>query len=95
MTIDPTVIAELCRKHGITRLHAFGSYARGDFREGSDLDLLVEFDRALGLIEFTGVALDFEDRLGMPVDLVTEGGLTPRVRARILPDLRPLYDRAA
>jgi predicted nucleotidyltransferase len=55
----------------------------------------VEFDHPLGLIEFTGVALDFEDRLGMPVDLVTEGGLTPRVRARILPDLRPLYDRAA
>ena len=75
------LLPELSERYGVRSLAVFGSYARGEERGGSDLDLLVEFDRTPGLLGFSAVAYHIEDALGLPVDLAT--------RAMIGPDLAP------
>jgi len=77
------VQAEL-REQGVRSLAVFGSVARDDFSNGSDLDLLVEFDRPIGLFEFIRLKLFLERKTGCQVDLVTSDALRPGMRERIL-----------
>ena len=61
----------------------FGSYARGEQREGSDLDLLIELGDDIDLIGYAGLQIELSDALGVPVDLVE--------REALRPDLPPMY----
>lgn len=69
---------------GVKTLAVFGSVARGDFSMESDLDLLVEFDRPVGLFDFIRLKNDLEGYTGCDVDLVTPDALHPKLRDRIL-----------
>jgi hypothetical protein len=69
--------------YGVARLSVFGSVARDEAREGSDIDLLVEFNRAVGLFEFVRLKRALGEVVGHPVDLVTPGALKPQLRHRI------------
>jgi predicted nucleotidyltransferase len=82
------------RARGITRLQMFGSRARGDNREDSDLDLLIEVDpsRNLSLFEITGMHLDLTETLGIPTYLIEGEGLKSRFRRRIDDDLVPVFN---
>jgi predicted nucleotidyltransferase len=62
----------------------FGSVARGESREGSDVDILVEVGPDLSLLGFAGLKQDLEDALGRPVDLVEYSTIKPLLRDRIL-----------
>jgi len=62
-------------KFGVRSIAVFGSYARGDERRSSDIDLLVEFSRPVGLFEFARLKFYLEKRLGREVDLVTPEAL--------------------
>ncbi|MFN0160839.1 MAG: nucleotidyltransferase family protein [Burkholderiales bacterium] len=74
----------LARKRGIDRMRVFGSMARGDATESSDVDLLVSLPaKGIGLA-LGGLVADIQDLLGRRVDLVTEGGLHPLIRQRIV-----------
>jgi predicted nucleotidyltransferase len=64
--------------------------ARGDDVEGSDLDLLVDPTEETSLFDLAGLALELERLLGVPVDLVTPGGLPPRLAPEVARDTRPL-----
>lgn len=66
----------LKKKYPIERLALFGSYARGDQREGSDIDILVEFNGDIGW-EFFDLADELEKILGHRVDLVSRKGIKP------------------
>ncbi|MBF0134452.1 MAG: nucleotidyltransferase family protein [Magnetococcales bacterium] len=77
----------LRQEFGIIRLSLFGSMARDDAREGSDVDLLVAFDGPATSARYFGAQFYLEDLLGCPVDLVTEKGLRP--------ELRPFIEREA
>jgi uncharacterized protein len=68
----------------------FGSVARGEAGEGSDIDLLVEFESGQSLLDHAALMLDLEDLLGRKVDIVTEKGLYWLLRRRILKEARPL-----
>jgi hypothetical protein len=70
-------------EQGIARVRLFGSYARGDATAESDVDLLVELSRPLGL-DFFGIEIDLAERLGVKVDLLTEGFIHPLIRERVL-----------
>ncbi len=72
--------AELRERFGVEALYLFGSSARGEAGEGSDVDLLVRFSRPPGFLGYMGLKLFLEDLLGRPVDLVMEHTLRPEVR---------------
>jgi predicted nucleotidyltransferase len=82
-------LLEVLRRHGVTNPEIFGSAARGDDDEGSDVDLLVDF-RGTDIIDIIGIKRELEDVLGVPVDLVPRNGLKERVRSRAAKDLLPL-----
>jgi uncharacterized protein len=69
---------------GIRSLFVFGSVARGDAADGSDIDLLVEFDRPVGLFHFVRVRDFLSRELGTAVDLVTRDALRGDVRENVL-----------
>jgi predicted nucleotidyltransferase len=73
------------RERGIKALYLFGSTARDEAGEASDLDLLYEYDpsRKFSLFDQAGAMLELSDELGTKVDLVSRVGLRPRLRARI------------
>jgi predicted nucleotidyltransferase len=70
--------------HGVKSLSVFGSLARGESTAESDIDMLVEFDRSVGLFEFIRLKLYLEELTGRQVDLVTTDALRPAMRANIL-----------
>lgn len=74
---------ELERMH-IARVAVFGSTARDEATEGSDIDLLVEFSETPGLFEFVDIKWKLEDLLGIPVDIATPDALHALVRDRVL-----------
>lgn len=77
----------LREKYRIASLAVFGSMARGDDREGSDVDVLVTFEGESDFNRFMGLKLDLEDLLLRRVDLATPCMIRPAMRARITEDL--------
>jgi predicted nucleotidyltransferase len=77
----------LRRRYGLRALAIFGSMARGDDREGSDVDILATFEGRPTFDAFMGLKLELEDLLGRPVDLGTPETLRPELRARVERDL--------
>ena len=75
---------------GITRSSIFGSYVRGEQREDSDIDLLVEFPDGLSLFDVAEIKYKLEDALGKKVDLVDFNRIKPRLKSYILSEQMPL-----
>ena len=78
---------ELNHKYHVKGVGIFGSYLRGEQKETSDVDILVEFDRPIGLIEFVRLKNHLSDVLGVNVDLVMKKALKPRIGRRILSEV--------
>lgn len=89
-TAEKEKIVEICRRNDIEFCAVFGSFARGDATDESDIDLLVRFSRPKG-IDWLDAAFEIEDTLGKKVDLVTESSLHPLIRESVLADLQILY----
>lgn len=77
-------LPELQNRFYVSRIGIFGSSARGDERESSDIDILVEFSETVDLFQFIDLKLYLEMLLGRKVDLVTENALKPRIKDKIL-----------
>ena len=77
----------LRERYGVKSFGLFGSYVRGEEREGSDLDLLVEFTDAPDLFEFVALGRELSELLGVTVDLVMKRALKPRIGERILEEV--------
>ena len=77
----------LHKTYGIKSLGLFGSYARGEEREGSDLDLLVEFNLVPDLFEFVALQRHLSELLGVKVDLVMKRALKPYIGERIIQEV--------
>jgi predicted nucleotidyltransferase len=95
LEVDGTALGELCRRHGVRRLSVFGSRARGDAGPGSDVDVLVEFEkgRLVGL-RFISLQDELTELFGRRVDLCTRGFLSPHFRERVVLEAVPLYEAA-
>jgi hypothetical protein len=80
---------ELAEKYGVAEIGVFGSVVRGEARDDSDVDILVEFNRPVGLLQFMDLEFYLEDQLGVPkVDLVTKAGLKPFIGRIILQEVQ-------
>lgn len=77
-------------RHGASNIRIFGSLARGDADDKSDVDFLVDLERGRSLLDLGGLLMDLQNLLGRPVDVVTEKGLRPRIRDRVLQEARPI-----
>lgn len=83
-------VLRIAARHGASAVRVFGSVARGEADDASDIDFLVELAPGRSLFDLGALQADLEDLLGRRVDVVTERGLRPRVRAQVLRDLVPL-----
>lgn len=75
---------ELELKYGVKEIGIFGSYVKEEQKETSDVDILVEFEKPVGLLEFVGFKNYLSDILGVNVDLVMRRALKPNIGKRIL-----------
>jgi predicted nucleotidyltransferase len=83
-------ISRLCARYGARNPRVFGSTARGQADEQSDLDFLVEMEPGRSLFDLGGLQYALEQLLGCPVDVVTERALKARIRDRVLREAVPL-----
>jgi len=83
-------LPELRERYGVRTLGIFGSYVRGQQRKRSDLDVLVEFDRAPSLFGFIDLRDYLTNLLGVKVDLVMKSALKPAIGQRILAEVVPV-----
>ena len=83
-------IIQTAENRHVHNVRVFGSVARGDDVESSDVDLLVELDDGVGLFDLIGLARELAELLGVDVDVVPDDALKPRMRERVLHEAVPL-----
>ena len=87
-----SIVGNLARQYGAERVYLFGSYARGDATEQSDVDLRIDKGCIRGL-QFACLLGDLEDALGKKVDLISSAGMDKEFRNAIAPEEVLLYER--
>lgn len=78
---------ELTRDYNVREIGVFGSYSQGKQRKSSDIDILVQFNKSIGLLKFLELEEYMSNLLGTKVDLVTKGALKPYIGESILKDV--------
>ena len=87
-------ILAIAARHGARNVRVFGSVARGEADEESDLDLLVDMEPGRSLLDMGALLMELRELLGVPVDVVTEKGMHDRMRQRVLSEAVVLEDIA-
>ena len=88
-------IAEYFKTQPVLKAWLFGSFARGEETENSDVDILVRFDRTtthIGLFTYGRIHRELEEKLGRKVDLVEEGTLRPAIQKAANRDIKMIYE---
>ena len=95
-TVIIPIIQQYLATQPVVKAWLFGSYSRGEEREGSDVDILISVDKSahVGLFKLSGMLLDIQDRLNRKVDLVTDSGLMDFARNSVDRDKVLIYERA-
>jgi predicted nucleotidyltransferase len=83
-------IIAIAKRYGASDIRIFGSVARGDASEGSDVDLIVRFEPGRSLFDHGGLVMDLMDLLGVKVDVISEGGIRGRWRDHLMREAVPL-----
>lgn len=83
-------ILDIAARYGAHKVRVFGSVARAEADERSDIDFLVEMEPGRSLFDLGGLQSELEAALGHPVDVVTEKGLKARIRGRVLNEAIPV-----
>ncbi len=90
--LDTNALIDICRDNDVARLEVFGSTARGEANEDSDIDLLVEFSKRKSLLALVSLERKMSAALGRKVDLLTEAAISPYLREQINRDRRVIYE---
>jgi len=77
-------ILPILERYGVKKVGLFGSCVRGEIREDSDIDILVEIEKDISLFDFVGIKLEIEEELERKVDLVEYSTIKPLLKERIL-----------
>ena len=91
-TTDIKKLIEICRTNDIARIGVFGSVARGETTDKSDVDLLVYFLKRKSLLSVVSLERKMSEALGKKVDLLTEASISPYLRDRIKRQTRMIYE---
>ena len=91
ISFDMKKITDICQANDVSMLGIFGSVARGEDSEDSDIDMLVSFSERKGLLALVRLERVLSETLGRKVDLLTEAAISPYIRNNILKDLQVLY----
>lgn len=83
-------ILAIAGRYGARDVRIFGSVARGDTTETSDLDLIVRFESGRSLLDHGGLIMDLRELLGVKVDVIDEEAMRPRFRDHVLKEAIPL-----
>jgi len=84
-------VLEVAAKHGAFNVRVFGSVVRGEDTPESDIDFLIDYDLEKVTPWFPGgLLMDLQDLLGRKVDVLTERGISPWIRERVLAEAKPL-----
>lgn len=83
-------ILQIAARYGAYNVRIFGSAARGEADAQSDVDFLVNLESGRSLLDLGALLMDLQDFLNREVDVVTEAGLRPRIRNRVLSEAVPL-----
>ncbi|MBN2224887.1 MAG: nucleotidyltransferase domain-containing protein [Deltaproteobacteria bacterium] len=83
-------ILSITRRYGLTNVRIFGSVVRGEIDDNSDIDLLVLPGPGFTLFKQAALTRELEALIGRKVDIVSERGLRPRIRRRVLEEAVPL-----
>jgi predicted nucleotidyltransferase len=92
LPFDTDKLIEICRQNDVSKVSVFGSMARGEADDQSDVDLLVEFSKRKSLLALVALERQLSTALGKKVDLLTEAAISPYLRDRIKRDQRVLYE---
>jgi predicted nucleotidyltransferase len=89
---DTSTLVEICRRHDVAMLGVFGSVARGEDTEASDLDLLVRFSKRKSLLSLVRLEREISTALGRKADVLTEAAISPYLRERVIRELQVVYE---
>jgi predicted nucleotidyltransferase len=92
LPFDTTKVVEICRKNDASMIGVFGSMAKGEATEQSDIDLLLKFSKRKSLLSLVKLERELSASIGRKVDLLTEASISPYLRDRIKKELRILYE---
>jgi predicted nucleotidyltransferase len=92
LALDIDLLINVCRRNDVSKVGVFGSFARGEETEESDLDLLVSFDSKKSLLSVVRLERELSEALNRKVDVLTEAAISPYLKDRILADLQVVYD---
>jgi len=92
LPFDTQKLIEVCRQNDVATVGVFGSTARGEATDESDIDLLVEFSTRKSLLKLVALERQLSAALGRKVDVLTHAAISPYLRDRILHDLRVIYE---
>src|SRR6056297_266146 len=84
-------IIPVLENHGVKKASVFGSFARGENKKSSDIDILVEFEGGKTLLDLVGLEMELEKKLGRKVDLITYNSISPLLRKSILDSEVKIY----
>lgn len=87
------IIIETLKPYNPIRIGVFGSVARGEDTEGSDIDILYKFDKTVGIFTLMDIIQNLETKLKKKVDMVSERYVNPLLKAEILKDLTLIYEQ--
>jgi len=87
------LIQPVAMRYGVERVLLFGSYARGEAKPGSDIDLRIDSGAIRGYFKLAGFHRELEEALNMPVDVLTTGALDDKFLSRIAKEEVVLYER--
>ena len=90
LTIKRRDILDIASHYGAYNVRVFGSVARGDVKDDSDIDFLVDLQQGRSLFDLGGLLMDLQALLHRKVDVITPAGLRPRIRSRVMKEAIPL-----